>query len=142
MSGVRDSAAHTAEVSGVTLYLAHPDELSVAWVGQQETMKQLLAAWYVVDGRDLPMSPRLLGKPGVGKTTIASNLAVYLRALRPDLPLLLVGFDVWGLVSQADGGGLPIGHGAHLGGALFGALWSIAGWKHLPRFRLPMRTPA
>ncbi len=34
-------------------------------------MKQLLAAWTVIDGRDLPMTPRLLGKPGVGKTTLA-----------------------------------------------------------------------
>ena len=32
-------------------------------------------------------------KGGVGKTTIASNLAVYLRSVRPDLPVLLVGFD-------------------------------------------------
>jgi hypothetical protein len=32
-------------------------------------------------------------KGGVGKTTIASNLAVYLRERRPDFPLLLVGFD-------------------------------------------------
>ena len=34
-------------------------------------MKQLAAAWSVVDPRDLPMNPRLLGKPGVGKTTLA-----------------------------------------------------------------------
>lgn len=32
-------------------------------------------------------------KGGVGKTTVASNLAVYLRALRESLPVLLVGFD-------------------------------------------------
>ena len=34
-------------------------------------MRQLLAAWLVVDAQDYPMSPRLLGKPGVGKTTLA-----------------------------------------------------------------------
>ena len=34
--------------------------------------------------------------------------------------LLFVGLDVWGLVAQSGGGGLPIGHGAHLGGAAFG----------------------
>jgi len=34
-------------------------------------MRQLLAAWMVVDLQDLPMNPRLLGKPGVGKTTLA-----------------------------------------------------------------------
>jgi MoxR-like ATPase len=61
----------TIEVEGVTLHLAHPDEISIRWIGQHETMKQLLAAWSVVDDEDLPMNPRLLGKPGVGKTTLA-----------------------------------------------------------------------
>jgi cellulose biosynthesis protein BcsQ len=32
-------------------------------------------------------------KGGVGKTTVATNLAVYLRALREDLPVLLLGLD-------------------------------------------------
>lgn len=32
-------------------------------------------------------------KGGVGKTTFATNLAVYLRALREDLPILLLGLD-------------------------------------------------
>ena len=61
----------TRELEGVTLHLAHPDELPIRWVGQQETLKQLLAAWSVIESRDLPMNPRLLGKPGVGKTTLA-----------------------------------------------------------------------
>lgn len=59
------------EVEGVPLHLAHPDELPVEWVGQQEVMRQLLAAWLMVDERDIPMNPRLIGKPGVGKTTLA-----------------------------------------------------------------------
>src|ERR1700749_2021001 len=59
------------EIEGVTLHLAHPDELTVMWVGQEEVMRQLLAAWLVVDSQDVPMNPRLLGKPGVGKTTLA-----------------------------------------------------------------------
>lgn len=61
----------TVEIEGVTLHLSHPDELQVRWVGQEESMRQLLAAWLVVDKRDQPMNPRLLGKPGVGKTTLA-----------------------------------------------------------------------
>src|SRR5271165_3561486 len=60
-----------AEIEGVALHLAHPDELTVTWVEQEEVMRQLLAAWLVVDSHDIPMSPRLLGKPGVGKTTLA-----------------------------------------------------------------------
>ncbi len=61
----------TAEIEGVTLHLAHPDELPVRWVGQEELMRQLLAAWMVVHEQDIPMNPRLIGKPGVGKTTLA-----------------------------------------------------------------------
>src|SRR6516162_1357856 len=61
----------TVEIEAVTLHLAHPDEVAIRWVGQEELMRQLLAAWMVVNEQDLPMNPRLLGKPGVGKTTLA-----------------------------------------------------------------------
>ena len=61
----------TVVIENVTLHLAHPDEIPIRWVGQQELMRQLLAAWIIVEERDVPMSPRLLGKPGVGKTTLA-----------------------------------------------------------------------
>jgi hypothetical protein len=40
--------------------------------------------------------------------------------------LAFIGLDVWGLVAQGHGGGLPIGHGAHLGGALAGAVMYFA----------------
>src|SRR6185437_3403882 len=56
---------------GTELHLAHPDELNVSWIGQDEPMRQLMAAWMVIEERDVPMNPRLLGKPGVGKTTMA-----------------------------------------------------------------------
>ncbi len=36
--------------------------------------------------------------------------------------LAFAALDVWGLVAQSRGGGLPIGHGAHLGGAAAGAI--------------------
>jgi MoxR-like ATPase len=62
---------NTVNIEGVVLHLAHPDDLPVRWVGQDEVMRQLLAAWMVIDERDVPMNPRLLGKPGVGKTTLA-----------------------------------------------------------------------
>src|SRR5438445_1019157 len=65
----------TVDIEGVTLHLAHPDELPVRWVGQEELMRQLLAAWLVVNEQNLPMNPRLLGKPGVGKTTRADAAA-------------------------------------------------------------------
>src|SRR5579885_1958926 len=59
------------DIEGISVHLAHPDELPGTWVGQEEVMRQLLAAWLVIDPRDVPMNPRLVGKPGVGKTTLA-----------------------------------------------------------------------
>jgi MoxR-like ATPase len=67
------------EIEGVPLHLAHPDEIPVRWVGQEEVMRQLLASWLVVDPQDLPMNPRLIGKPGVGKTTLAYAAAKRLK---------------------------------------------------------------
>lgn len=66
--GSRD---RTVIMEGVELHLVHPDEFPTSWVGQQECWKQLLAAWLVVEPQDIPMNPRLVGKPGVGKTTLA-----------------------------------------------------------------------
>ena len=37
--------------------------------------------------------------------------------------IAFIALDIWGLVAQAEGGGLPIGHGAHLGGAVTGILY-------------------
>ncbi len=58
-------------LDGITLSLASPVELPLKWVGQEELLRQLLAAWLVIDERDIPFNPRLIGKPGVGKTTLA-----------------------------------------------------------------------
>src|SRR4051812_12812282 len=58
-------------VEGIELHLAHPDELNVQWVGQEEAMRQLMAAWMVIHERDVPMTPGLRGKPGGEKTTMA-----------------------------------------------------------------------
>lgn len=37
--------------------------------------------------------------------------------------LAFIALDLWGLYAQAGGGGLPIGHGAHLGGAFTGIFY-------------------
>jgi MoxR-like ATPase len=57
---------------------------SPPWVGRGEVLAQLLAAWSRISDDDLPLNPRLLGRPGVGKTTLATaaaerlGLAVYI----------------------------------------------------------------
>lgn len=64
---------HESRVSiqGVEIALGFPDEFSFSWIGQKDVLEQLLAAWLVVDESDIPLNPRLIGKPGVGKTTLA-----------------------------------------------------------------------
>ncbi len=51
--------------------MATPDASAGEWIGQGEVLKQLMACWLVVDARDLPLTPRLVGTPGIGKTTLA-----------------------------------------------------------------------
>src|SRR5271166_3017774 len=63
------------ELGGVTLHLGDPDTTEQTWVGQDEILRQVLACWLVVDPRDRPLSPRLTGLPGIGKTTLATAAA-------------------------------------------------------------------
>ena len=71
-------------LDGIKLILARPVELNLQWVGQDELLLQLLAAWMVINERDIPFNPRLVGKPGVGKTTLA-----YAAAKRLNRPVYL-----------------------------------------------------
>ncbi len=61
----------THEIQGVTLHLSHPHEATTQWIGQAEILKQVQACWIVVDENDLPLTPRLVGTPGIGKTALA-----------------------------------------------------------------------
>ena len=58
-------------IEGVEIHLTQPDNVPMLWVGQAELVTQVLAAWMVIGDDDLPLHPRLVGKPGVGKTTLA-----------------------------------------------------------------------
>ncbi|MBA3237958.1 MAG: AAA family ATPase [Parachlamydiaceae bacterium] len=58
-------------IQGVEIALGFPDVFSFKWIGQKDVLDQLLAAWLVIDKDDIPLNPRLIGKPGVGKTTLA-----------------------------------------------------------------------
>jgi len=71
--------APTIEVDGVELHLARPVRKIPPWIGQREVLLQLLAAWSLFSDDDAPLNPRLLGKPGVGKTTLACAAALELE---------------------------------------------------------------
>ena len=61
----------TFHVGPISLRLARPIALQQQWIGDHEILRQLLACWLVVDTQDSPLSPRIVGQPGVGKTTLA-----------------------------------------------------------------------
>ena len=58
-------------IDGVTLNLSKPDTTQPEWIGQDEVLKQIHACWLVVSEKDYPLSPRITGMPGTGKTTLA-----------------------------------------------------------------------
>ena len=63
--------ARYVTVAGIRIKLARPLELKFEWIGNRRVVNQLLAAWYCGSEDELPMNPRLIGKPGVGKTALA-----------------------------------------------------------------------
>lgn len=65
----------TIEISGVKLTLSKPIANELQWIGQSEVLRQLAACWIVVDTKDLPLAPRLVGPPGIGKTALAMAAA-------------------------------------------------------------------
>lgn len=65
-------------IDGVDLRLALPDEMPVLAVASEQVKNQLRACWLTPGGKrreEMPLSPRILGQPGVGKTTLAYTIA-------------------------------------------------------------------
>jgi MoxR-like ATPase len=71
MNSSSNDPENRISIDGVEIALSFPDEFPFRWVGQQDVFDQLLASWLVIDKEDIPLNPRLIGKPGVGKTTLA-----------------------------------------------------------------------
>lgn len=68
---VSESADGHVEIDGIRLKLSHPFKTPGKWIGQREILTQLLACWVMLDDSDLPLTPRLVGSPGIGKTQLA-----------------------------------------------------------------------
>src|ERR1051325_1589496 len=71
MRALMAEQTRVVQIEGVTLHLSAPDATDQSWIGQDAILRQLLACWLVVAPADRPLSPRLLGAPGIGKTTLA-----------------------------------------------------------------------
>ena len=67
--------SETFRVKNINLHLSEPHKLNSNWIGQREILKQVLACWLVVDEDDQPLTPRLVGPPGIGKTQLAMAAA-------------------------------------------------------------------
>jgi MoxR-like ATPase len=76
---MESQTGETVTIGSSEIMLAQPAELPLRWVGQKELIKQVLAAWMVIDEKDVPFNPRLVGKPGVGKTTLGYAAAKQLN---------------------------------------------------------------
>ena len=61
----------THQIQNVHLHLSDPHDSSGEWIGQHEILKQVLACWLSINESDAPLTPRLVGPPGIGKTALA-----------------------------------------------------------------------
>ena len=65
----------TIDVDGVALTLAPADDFASEWVDYNDYRVQLEAAWLRLSDSEPPLNPRLVGEPGLGKTTLACAVA-------------------------------------------------------------------
>ena len=69
----------TIVIDNIELRLSTPTNMEVEWIGQKYVQDQLIASWLVLEEGDVPLTPRLIGPPGVGKTTMAYATARQLK---------------------------------------------------------------
>jgi membrane associated rhomboid family serine protease len=112
-------------------------------IGSARFLSFYLAAAVIASLSHAAVSAFLLGQPGLpalGASGAISGVVLLFSFMFPQARLLLfgvipmpaitgallfVGIDMLGLFAQFEGGGLPIGHGAHLGGAATGVLYYL-----------------
>lgn len=112
-------------------------------LGRWRFLAFYLAAGVISSFMHCVVSAFLLGSPelpALGASGAIAGLVLVFALIFPDEKILLFGLiplpalwgalgfialDLWGLFEQAHGSGLPIGHGAHLGGAFTGILYYV-----------------
>jgi len=62
-------------VDGVELTLMAPVKTDDRWIDYNQYLNQLQAAWLRLSPAEPPLNPRLIGEPGLGKTTLACAVA-------------------------------------------------------------------
>jgi hypothetical protein len=67
------------DVCGLKIRLVKPYELDFEWIGNRGVLHQMQASWFCGMKGEKPMNPRLVGKPGVGKTALAYAAGKFLE---------------------------------------------------------------
>src|SRR6476619_1136441 len=62
-------------MNGTQLTLATPDTHEAHWMDYNDYLRQLEASWLRLSDDELPLNPRIVGEPGIGKTTFACAAA-------------------------------------------------------------------
>lgn len=110
-------------------------------LGPRRFLRFYLSAGVLASVSHCLVSAFLIGEPqlaALGASGAVSGVILLFALMFPEEKILLlgiipmpaltaavlfVGLDLWGLLAQTKGGTLPIGHGAHLGGAIYGLIY-------------------
>ena len=71
----RRKMSERVTIDGVDLVLAPPDDHESEWIDFGYSLQRLEAAWLRLSPNEPPLNPRIVGEPGLGKTTLACAAA-------------------------------------------------------------------
>jgi len=62
-------------IDGIEVALTAPDQHECEWLDFDFCVQRLQAAWLRLSDKEPPLNPRIVGEPGLGKTTLACAVA-------------------------------------------------------------------